>query len=90
MSKIKNKDRIYIEESMLTEFTHADINECSGIKIKNSTNTCFLKRYNKDDNDYYWAECKLISKVIKELRVLSEQEILKIINDNKSNYILIK
>ena len=90
MSKIKNKDRIYIEESMLTEFTLKDINSCSGIKIKNSANTCYLKRFNRDDKDYYWAECKLILKAIKEIKILSEQELLNILNENKSNFALIK
>lgn len=90
MSKIKNKDRIYIEESMLTEFTLKDIDSCSGIKIKNSANTCYLKRFNQNGKDYYWAECKLISNVIKELEILSEPELLNILNQNKSNYALIK
>lgn len=90
MSRIKHKDQPFINESMLTLFTKKDLKGCSGIKIKNTANTCFLYRYDIDEKINYWAECKLINKNIKELRVLSEQELLDILNDNKSNYILVK
>ena len=90
MSKIKPKDKPYIDESMLSQFTLQDLKGCSGIKIKNTANTCFLYRYDVDEKTNYWAECKLINRSIKELKILSEEELLKILNDNKSNYILVK
>lgn len=90
MSKIKPKDKPYINESMLTLFTSNDLKGCSGIKIKNTSNTCFLYRYDIDEKINYWAECKLVNKNIKELRILSEQELLDILNSNKSNYVLVK
>ena len=90
MSKVKAKDQQYIDESMLTLFTSSDLKGCSGIKIKNTANICFLYRFDIDEKVNYWAECKLIGRNIKELRTLTEEELLKTLNDNKSNYILIK
>lgn len=90
MEKIKKKDEAYIEESYWSSFTQNDLDSHQGIKIKNSANTCFLKRYNLDDKINYWAECKMISGNIKELRVLSDEELLNVLNEDKQNYILVK
>ena len=90
MSKIKSKDKHYIDESMLTLFTSKDLKGCSGIKIKNVANICFLYRFDADEKINYWAECKLVNRNVKELRALTEEELLNILNENKSNYILIK
>lgn len=90
MEKIKAKDASYIEESYWSEFTIKDLEGHQGIKIKNSANTCFLNRYNPDDRDNYWAECKMVHGNVKELRVLTPEELLKILNEDKQNYILVK
>jgi len=90
MEKIKKKDEAYIEESYWSNFTKEDLEGHAGIKIKNSANTCFLNRYNADDRENYWAECKMISGTIKELRVLTVEELLDILNQDKQNYRLVK
>lgn len=88
MSKIKNRDIKYVEESILSQFTKQDLQKYSGIKIRNSSSECYLKRIN-DDEEEYWVRCrKLQDNRIIELEIVTEEQLLEILNSDKRNYIL--
>lgn len=88
MSKIKNKDKQYVDNSFSYQFTNQDLQHYSGIKIKNSQTECYLKRLN-DDNEFYWVKCQKISNKIKEIEIVSEEILLNRLNSDKDNYILV-
>ena len=52
MSKIKNKDKPFVDESFSYQFTKQDLQHYSGIKIKNSQTECYLKRLDENNNTY--------------------------------------
>ena len=73
-----NKKKLFVEEDLLNY---------SAIKIKNSNTECYLKRYN-DINGFYWAKCIKINTQIKEIEVISIKNLLKRLNSDVNNYIL--
>lgn len=88
MSKIKNKDKPFVDESFSYQFTKQDLQHYSGIKIKNSQTECYLKRLN-DDNEFYWVKCLKVSNKIKEIEIVTEETLLNRLNSDKNNYILV-
>lgn len=89
MSKIKNKDKPFVDESFSYQFTKQDLQHYSGIKIKNSQTECYLKRFDENNNTY-WAKCmRLHNNRIIEIEIVSEDTLLNRLNADKSNYSLV-
>lgn len=59
-----------------------------GIKIKNSTTECYLKRLD-DNSKPYWCKCRRLNNSIKEIEVVTEDILLDRLNSDKRNYALV-
>lgn len=89
MGKLNNKDINLVSEQFSMQYTEQDLQEHSGIKIKNSNTQCYLKRI--DDNGLsYWVKCERLSNNrIKEIEVVSIETLLNRLNSDIKNYILV-
>ena len=91
MSKvIKDKDMKFVEESYWMKYNEQDLEKHSGIKIRNSTTECYLKRKDENDNDY-WVKCKRAHNKIVEIEEMTTAIKLFPIKPaiKKSSYLLI-
>lgn len=84
----KDKDKKFIEQSYSNRFNLKDLEQYSGVKIKNSQTECYLKRRN-DDNNIYWVKCMRINNKIKEVEIVTEDTLLERMNADINNYILV-
>lgn len=71
-----------------SQYSQEDLEQYSGIKIKNSNTECYLKRTN-EDNEEYWVKCIKIDRRIKEKEIVSVETLLNRLNADVDNYILV-
>lgn len=87
MSKnVKDVDSIY--DSYSLNYNKEDLDNHSGIKIKNSQTECYLKRRNDDDEEY-WVRCLRVDNKIIEKEIVTEEVLLNRLNADLKNYVLI-
>lgn len=69
-------------------YSYEDLDNHSGIKIRNSQTECYLKR--QDEDGEYWVKCRRLddSKIIEVERV-SEDTLLDRLNSDPNNYKLL-
>jgi len=87
MSKnVKNVDSVY--DSYSLNYNEEDLDNHSGIKIKNSQTECYLKRKNNNDEEY-WVKCQRVDNKIIEKEIVTVEVLLNRLNADIKNYVLI-